>query len=375
MILKIGIDASPLSGNITGIGRYVLEICRLLDQQLPDTLFFLYSRNPIEIKLPSERWINRAEKTWRKFTPSSYIWLKLWVKRMAEIDGIDVFWGTRTILPRKSNSFMTVSTVHDLNYKLFPKTMPFVTLQAHRWWFSRDTHRADMVATNSQGTADRLNKILGVEASVIIRPGVSPEFRSQPPDICKKCLEKFGIKKPYFLAVGTLEPRKNLLTLIKAFLDLKQLGKFTEHDLLLIGNKGWKSSKLYTCLKQVEIKGVRWLGFVSDQELAALYTVTTAFVFPSLYEGFGMPALEARACGAKVVASDIPELYEAAGEEAIYIDPTVEGIQRGLLATIQASPPAPVDIDDWSNAAEKMAMIFRNINLSTKETAGLQNAK
>lgn len=356
--LKIAIDAFPLTGQITGIGRYVLEICRALDIQMPNAQFFLYSCLPLEVELPSERWTMRVEGALISRAASSYTWLKTYTRHMAKADGAHIFWAPRTILPARSRSFRTVTTVHDLNYRIFPKSMPPATLWAHRLWFARDVRRAEIVVANSQGTAKRLETILGIKADAVVRPALMSEFHALAPDMVAERLERLGIIRPYFLAVGTLEPRKNLSLLIDAFKSLKYTNKLGDHALLIAGSAGWRDRRLRGVMNKAREAGVYWLDFVSDADLSVLYNGTTAFVCPSLYEGFGMPVLEARACGTRVIASDIPELREAGGMDGIYVSPTVEGIQSGLLAALDAPVPRPVQRTDWMDAAESMARIF-----------------
>ncbi len=358
--MKIGIDAFPLAGRIAGIGRYVLEISRALDTLLPDAEFFLYSPEPLAMEFPSDRWHIRTGGS--RF-PSSYRWLKTAVRSMAISDEIDVFWATRTILPGRSKRFRTIATVHDLNYLIFPKSMPFITLWVHRLWFARDVHRADTVVTNSQGTADRLHDMLGVAAGAVARPGVKPPFGPQDPRQVAKRLAALGVEKPYFLAVGTLEPRKNLPALIDAFVSLKLANELPDHQLLIAGSQGWRGRRLHALLHEAKRHGVRWLGFVSDEDLAALYSNSQAFVFPSLYEGFGMPAAEARACGALVIASDLPELHEAVGGEALFIEPKAIALRKALRQA--AEQPVcfskPGTVPNWAEAAKVMADQFRKL--------------
>lgn len=361
-IMKVAIDAFPLTGRIAGIGRYVHEMCRALEESMPDADFLLYSPKSLSVDPPSNRWQLRIGGS---LSTGSYGWLKTSARTMAQDDGAQVFWATRTILPGCTDAFRTVSTVHDLNYRIFPKSMPHATLWAHRLWFARDLRRADKVVTNSQGTADRLRAMLGVGTDAVLHPGVKPPFGLQNPQAIKERLSTLGVQSPYFLSVGTLEPRKNLPALIEAFISLKRIGELRGYQLLISGGHGWRGKRLHTLLREAEHHDVRWMGFVPDEDLAALYAGSRAFVFPSLYEGFGIPAAEARACGARMVVSNLPELHEASGVEAIYISPTVEGISEGLLRAIglqDTSLPLSAEArPSWNDAALKMADIFRRL--------------
>ena len=361
--MKVGIDAFPMSGRITGIGRYVLEICRALDEIMPDSEFYLYSPKPLAVDLPSRRWHLRICGSRVVRMGISYVWLKVTVRAMAVQDGVHVFWATRTILPARSRFFYTVATVHDLNYLICPKSMSYTTLLAHRLWFARDVRRADAVVTNSQGTADRLRYMLGVTADAVARPGVAEPFGPQADEVVAARLSALGLQKPYFLAVSTLEPRKNLKTLVEVFVSLKRSGELRGYELLIAGSRGWRTGRLHRVLDECEVHGVRWLGFVTDEDLAALYAASQAFFFPSLYEGFGIPVAEARACGALVVATDMPELRESAGAHAIFVQPTTQGIRQGLLKAAQGKPLTCCHERrfTWADAANVMAQQFRRV--------------
>ncbi|WP_083250879.1 glycosyltransferase family 4 protein [Acidihalobacter aeolianus] len=358
--MRIGIDATPLSGRITGIGRYVLQIICELDEKLPEAEFFLYSHTALVVDLPSSRWVSRVGG-WR--FPSSYFWLKRYISKHCELDNIDVFWASRTLAlhKRRNLKIKILSTIYDLNYLLFPGSMPGLTRLAHRLWYVADVSSADARVAISAGTASRLQKELGILTDAIARPGVTSPFGPQDKAASAAHLRDLGVEKPYFLAVGTLEPRKNLETLLHAFVRGKQKGGLLGYQLLLVGAPGWKNRRLKGLLEEAKTQGVRWLGYVSDEQLACLYAAAEAFVFPSRYEGFGIPALEARTCGARVLATDIPEIREAGGEDAVYVPPTVEGFEAGFDTVLARPRPAACPAPGWHEAAEVMAAELRRL--------------
>lgn len=358
--MRIAIDACPLSGNVTGIGRYILQIFRELDLLLPDAEFLLYSPSCVQVDLPSDRWRVRVGGS---RMASSYVWLKTSARSMAIDDGAEIFWATRAILPGRTNKFKTVSTVHDLNYRICPESMPHIALLAYRLWFLKDIRRADAVVANSQGTASKLYNFYGINAFSVARPGVADCFGLSPRQSTETKLREMGVSGPYFLAVGTLEPRKNISALVEAFVSLKRANLLAGYELILAGGRGWKDRALRKMLSGAGEYGVRSLGYVTDEDLASLYTGAAAFVFPSIYEGFGIPAAEARACGARLVVTDLPELHEAAGMGAIYIDPTIAGIRDGLLRAI-GGPYATEFLHPkrgWDEAARAMAKVFLHV--------------
>jgi glycosyltransferase involved in cell wall biosynthesis len=188
---------------------------------------------------------------------------------------------------------------------------------------------------------------LGCKVAAVVRPGLSAVFHSKSESQIRAVLARYGVIKPYFLAVSTWEPRKGLEPLIRAFLRMKAEGLIRDHKLLLVGDRGWKDAAIMEVAQQ-DRQSVVYLGFVDDSSLTSLYSGADAFIYPSSYEGFGMPVLEARACGARVVASDIPELREAGGDDAIYIAPSEEGIRNGILTALRSDVARPINWRDWS---------------------------
>jgi glycosyltransferase involved in cell wall biosynthesis len=277
---------------------------------------------------------------------------------MCESDGVDVFWAGRTVHPGLDGAVRTVCTVHDLNYLVVPETMQLQSWWSSRLFFRRDILTAHCVLTNSYGTADRIRTMIGAEVTDVVRPGVTPQFHLPPStgevEIPEK-LARLGVKRPYLLSVATAEPRKNLDVVLRAFIDLKRAGKLSQHQLVLAGPTGWKNRALKQRLGEAHAHGLVLAGYVPDELMPTLYAAADALVFPSLYEGFGMPVLEARTCGARVVTTDIPELREAGDEYVVYVHPTLEGIKDGILRAIGSPKPPPAIGRTWKESARILA--------------------
>lgn len=366
--MRIGIDGRALQGSRTGVGRYVYELCRELDRVLPDAHFFVYSSVPLEMPITSERWTLRLDKSPLAKYMKPVLWLKYRCGLLCRKDNLDVFWGAATFLPQLPRSVRTVITVYDLNFKIVPETMSITHRWSFRLFFKKDVARADMVTAISKGSSERLFNLFGRAADAIVYPAINASFSPQPEALVQEVLVQYGLSRPYLLAVATWEPRKNLELLIHTFLNMKKLGLLGEQKLVLVGGRGWKDKRLAALLSGTD--SVAPLGYVPDDQLAPLYSGAEVFVFPSIYEGYGIPVLEAMACGTKVVTSDIPELREAGGEGAIYIAPTAKGIRQGiLLGLTQGKVPQSAErrFPSWEFGARDLATALVNaVNLGTR---------
>jgi glycosyltransferase involved in cell wall biosynthesis len=365
--LRIGIDAEALRKPLSGVGHYVWNLCKELEQVLPNARFYAYGRLGAEsLALPSARWILRRERVASLRRVPSFAWLRTRGALLCMEDELDAFWAGRTLHANLPAPVRTICTVHDLNHLVVPGTMERATLFSHRLWFARDLARASCVLANSEGTAARLRERLGILAHGVIKPGLAQHFRApsaQELTTATDFLRERGVHGRFFLSVATLEPRKNLESTLRAYLSLRAEGKLPQHALVLVGQPGWKRGRLERLLRSSRERGVVLAGYVSDALMPALYALADALVLPSLYEGFGMPALEARACGTRSVVSHVPELRESAGAAGICVAPTVQGVRKGLLEALQV----PTDLSDtelvreeysWRRGALQLARSF-----------------
>jgi glycosyltransferase involved in cell wall biosynthesis len=344
--MRIGIDGRRLGLRPKGIGRYIWELCNGLDEVLPNAQFFLYTPRSLNLPQISNRWSFRVDESPFRRLPSN-LWLVVGAGRLAQRDEVDCFWSGSGLLPLVGVRARTVLTIHDLVHKVAPETMDTRALWATRLFFRLSVANANALVTNSEGTARRLEEYFGYKVAAIVRPGLSRFFQSKSEYEIQQILADYKVTKPYLLAVATWEPRKGLDLLIKAFLNMKAEGLVRDYRLVLVGERGWKYTAVADLVRR-NSDAILSLGFVNDVALAGLYRGAEAFVFPSKYEGFGMPVLEARACGAAVITSDLPELREAGGEAGIYIEPTEEGIRNGILTAPKRRPAQGLDWQDWS---------------------------
>ncbi len=223
-----------------------------------------------------------------------------------------------------------VTTIHDLSFIRFPRLFR----PANRLYLTIMTrlsaHRARRLIAVSEHAASESVGLLGVprDKVTVVYHGVDAAFRPLPAAEVRAFRERQGLPERFLLFVGTLEPRKNLHRLIKAFARI-----YNGRDkLALVGGKGWLYDDLFADVEELGLsEAVLFPGYVPKEELPLWYNATTAFVYPSLYEGFGMPVTEAQACGTPVLTSNTSSLPEAAGEAALFIDPhDTESIAAGL---------------------------------------------
>ena len=361
--VRIGIDGRRLGPRLKGIGRYIWELCKGLDQILPAAEFFLYTPTSPGLAPISHRWSIRVDDSRWGRLPNN-LWLTARAGLLSRRDRLDVFWGGTGLLPLIGLNTRTVVTVHDVIHRVAPDTMDLRALWATRLFFPSSLATADAIVSNSAGTAERLKANFGYEAAAVVRPGLSEVFQPRPKAHTDSVLMRHGVERPYLLSVCTWEPRKGLETLIRAFLGMKAEGQLAHHRLLLVGERGWKDSPIIELVGSSE--WIVSLGYVDDMSLSGLYNGASAFIYPSTYEGFGMPVLEARACGARVVTSDTPELREAGGENAIYVDPTETGVRSGISLALETETTPPIDWREWNWT--RSASVLAGVLLNRTET-------
>ena len=326
--MRIVLDVTPLSRPRTGIGNYLRGLVAGLAEaaqgqhelvafgpsgprgraRIRESLADL----PVELRLPL---LPRAQ-AWRSG------WSRLGHPAVERVVGrLDVFHFSDWMYPSQRRG-VRATTVHDLVPLRFPEWVEPTTLRMHGPKYENAARTCNRVFVNSRFTAGEVHELLEVpeERIVVAYPGIDPRFH---PDG-----ERADLGSPYVLAVSTLEPRKNLPALVAAFQRLRQ--RRPELTLAIAGLEGWEDRPLAA-------EGVRLLGFVSDDELARLYRGAAVFAYPSRFEGFGLPVVEALACGTPAVVSSHPSLDEASGGAALRVDPDdTEAFDRALGAALES---------------------------------------
>jgi glycosyltransferase involved in cell wall biosynthesis len=339
--MRIGIDYTAAARQGGGIGRYTRElVTALLKLTSPHQYtIFAAAGGPVRGDWRSE--IESRSVRFRTI-PLTDDWMaRLWQRLRVPIPvevitgPLDVFYSPDFVLPPTRRRTCTLLTVHDLSFLRYPDAfVPSLRCYLERT-VPRSVARADRVLADSEATRTDLIACYGAlsEKVEVLYSGVDPRFRpEQEPGEREQLRARYSVgDRPYVLSVGTLQPRKNYVRLIQAFATLPPANL----QLCIAGGRGWLCEDIFA---EAERHGdrVRILGFVDDADLPALYRNAALFALPSLYEGFGLPVLEAMACGTPVVCSNISSLPEVAGDAALMVDPfDIDGLAEAMTRTLE----------------------------------------
>ena len=324
--MRIAVDYTAGVRQHGGVGRYSRSLVHALALSLAELdalhqLTLLWA-GPARIALPTGLPRTRARRLPLPERWMTILWQRLRLPLPADLlaGGANVFYSPDFTLPPLAHTPAAV-TVHDLSYLLFPEThFPPLRRYLERA-VPRALARAARVFADSEQTRADLQSHLAVPPHRIevVLSAADPMFRPAAPEEVRAVRDRHGIDRPYLISVGTIQPRKNLPTIFEALRSLVNAGR----DLLLIhvGRPGWLYEPIFEALDRSGVKDrVRVIG-AADDELVALLSGAVALVFPSLYEGFGLPCLEAMACGAPVISSRAGSLAEVVGDAALTVEP------------------------------------------------------
>ena len=364
----IGLDASrSVSAQPTGTELYSRHLIEALLSSAPDRFsFHLYFNQAPQSEI-------RNQKSEIRVIPFPRLWTHFRLSAEMLLHRPDLLFVPAHVLPiihpRRS-----VVTVHDLGYLYFPEAHP----PRQRWYLDRSTRwhtrtAAHLLADSAATKRDLINQYHADPDTITVAyPGLDPSVkRVDDPAEIARIKAKYRIDGDYLLYLGTIQPRKNLQRLIEAFSQLP----IANSQLLLAGKPGWYSDQL---LQQANDR-VNFIGYVEAADKNALLSGATAFVFPSLYEGFGFPVLEAMACGVPVLCSNTSSLPEVAGDAALLVNPLeVNDIARGLLEITTNDDLRQTLIErgyrqaqtfTWQACADVVLSVFEHM-LKSSETVG-----
>ena len=327
--MRIALDGLPLCQSLTGIGHYTFELAQHLAELDPGDRIDLISPRSFVVSLPASKSGQNLQLLNPTRSPILRYWWKAALPGYLKRNDIAVFHGTNYELPH-SSICATVVTIHDLSTLLLPDTHERKNVWRARKRLPAIGVQATMVITPTESVRLEVNSRLSIpleKIAVVPEAARHLDHDNPPPSALK---ERFGIAGAFVLYVGTVEPRKNLTALVQAFENLAN--QYSGLQLVIAGKRGWMVDDLFRRVRQSPVGNrVIFTGYIDESDLASLYSSCRVFVYPSIYEGFGLPPLEAMAAGAPVIASRIPSIEEVLGSAAYLVEPTAEGIRAALV--------------------------------------------
>ncbi|MBP9501666.1 MAG: glycosyltransferase family 4 protein [Candidatus Promineofilum sp.] len=379
----IGFDVTAALTQGGGIGRYTRELIAALVHESPEHTYKLFSaRPPVVPPVPNS--LPVAPHVVHRPAPIDEHWLyRLWYRARLPLPvqtftgPIDLFHSPDFVLPPVSGGIPTILTVHDLSFAHYPETFPDKLVRYLNRVVPWSVGRARHVLADSLATSRDLQELWQVpgEKITVLYSGVNARFRPVTNESDKAAVrERYGLgDAPFVLAVGTVQPRKNYPLLIRAF---RPVAERLPHSLVIAGGRGWMSEEMPAEIERQGLGGrVHLAGFIDDADLPALYSAADLLAFPSLYEGFGLPLLEAMACGTPVISSDASSLPEVArhgeSEAAMLISPHDESAWSAGMIRLLGDPELrgrliaagfdQVKRFSWEAAARQLAALYRTL--------------
>ncbi len=375
--MRIALDAIPLVAAKTGIGHYTDALAEWLARVHTDHQYELISPFDFEFDPCHGTPANLS----KKYIPVRSIFRKWWLiglPSFLQISPVDLFHGTNYCVPVFAPC-PTIVTVHDMSLLAQSGTHESENVRRGKRRLPIMIRRAKMIIAPSEWTKQEIIRHLGTKPEKIrvIPEAARDKMKPLLPEEQTAVLYKHGIRSPYLLFVGTIEPRKNLVTLVRAY---HELLRETPHQpqLVMCGGRGWLEDDVFRLVEELKLQDqVRFTGYVDDADLPALYSGAEAFVYPSIYEGFGLPPLEAMACGTPVITSNVSSLPEVVGEAGLLHDPqdhraltrhfvTLLG-DRAASDKLQRAGLTQASLFSWERAARETQSLYDEVFEKSKK--------
>ena len=376
---RIGIDITSAITQGAGIGRYTRELVSALVKGDSATEYTLFSAKRPTSRPNSKPIPEAANVTFRE-APLGERWLyRIWYRLALPLSiqwftgELDLFHSPDFVLPPVRGQIPTLLTVHDLSFLHFPDTFTPSLVAYLNKVVPRSVKRASHVLADSEATKSDLLQAYDVPAEkvTVLYSGVSNDFRPvSDKRLLRHVRQKYGIgERSDVFSVSTLQPRKNYQMLIRAF---KMVAARRPHTLVIAGGKGWLYEQIVDEIAHQELEGrVLLVGFAADEDLPALYSGASLFAYPSVYEGFGLPLLEAMACGVPVLNSSASCLPEVAGDATVQLSPhDQQAWSEAMVSLLEDSPRRASMVAagflqarrfTWARAAQELRSLYARL--------------
>ena len=321
--MRIGLDGMPLAQPRTGVGTYTFELARALAVAAPQDEFQLISPLPFETSVLADSKPDNLALAYLKPNVLQRHWWTIGLPSYIAHGAFELFHGTNYEVPLRGDC-PTVVTIHDLSMLLHSSTHEARAVLRARLRLPIIARKATLIITDSEQVRREVCDRLRISPNKVFVVPLAPRstFKPVAEDRAMEARRRLAIQDDFLLFVGTIEPRKNLWTLVQA---LEEILRTTDlrPKLVVAGQIGWKPDEFLQRLQQSPARdAVHLIGYLSDSDLCALYSSCRIFIYPSIYEGFGLPPLEAMACGAPVITSRIPSVTESGDNVARLVSAT-----------------------------------------------------
>ena len=368
--MRVKIDATPLLLRSAGVKNYFYHWLRYLRRSAGEDKILAFPLLGKFGELVHEKSVLNLWRTWPRLALLYFVN----IPHNPAIDLLsfraDVFHASNQVRNPPRGTRLT-ATVHDMTCWLMPELHTPANVCADKYFADRVLRPAAGLIAVSENTKNDAVRTLDLDPGKVevIHPGIAEPYFSASPEGARRAGERYGLAHPYILLVGTIEPRKNVDTLLDAYGGLPRWLK-RETDLVIIGSAGWRAEVTLRRLESGEA-GVRYLGYVPETDLPSLMAGAAVFAYPSLYEGFGFPVAQAMACGVPVVVSNVSSLPEVAGDAGLLVDPRSVGELRSALERLLPAPGLRQELGArgrrraqrfrWEACAEKSLAFFRKM--------------
>ena len=382
--MRVGIDGILLSGNrpLSGVHKCIQGLAQGLSAlESPHQFVFFTGRRVDARELENEHFHVRTSRSSNHFRIRRILWDQFVLPIRLRMAKVDVFHAPAYVMPLLTR-VPTVLTVYDIFAVRYPTLCRLSNVLHFQRMLPLSVKRARRVIAPSEATKDHLVETLGTPPKKIrvIHPGIDPRFRPLGEEEKQEVRQRYHLPERFLLYVGNLDPKKNIKQIIRAFFASRAAKRYP-HKLLIVGQRSWQYKELLATARELQINGeVHFPGYFPEEDLPGLYNCADAFIFPSRIEGFGLPPLEAMACGTCVVTSRDPALMEATGDGALHVAASdLAGLRQAIERLVSDRALRREQREkglnrarqlSWQSAAEQTVKVYEEVYEGTRGDAG-----